>query len=204
MPIVDLRDYRAARAARDALIERCESLLFPEQRRLGARFPGLFRDKGDPDRFVWLREMPDLAARKRILTAFYTDGELWRAQRSEVNRWIRDSDDVLLLRPLEEDLPAPSAPPTEIAMLQHLRGAPLDPDDTDALDLRVRDAVARVGGAVRLAYATDPAENNYPRHPIRTGEHGLVWFVSVPTAESLGIPTVTERRLAPTTTSLVR
>ena len=96
--IIDLRDYTTAPQKRELLIERCEREFFPEQTRLGARFVGVFRDADNSDRFVWLRGMPDLATRQRVLTAFYADGEMWKAARDEVNSWIADSDNVLLLR----------------------------------------------------------------------------------------------------------
>ena len=56
--IIDLRDYTTNPGMRDALIERCESLFFPEQERLGATIVGLFRDAADENRYVWLRAAP--------------------------------------------------------------------------------------------------------------------------------------------------
>lgn len=197
--IIDLRDYTTTPRSRDALIERCETLLFPEQVRLGATFVGTFTDADDPDRFVWLRGMPDLETRARVLTAFYTDGDMWKAQRAEVNTWIADSDNVLLVRPL-----APAAAPSdaaEVGMYMHLARTPLTPEASAELQRTVPDAIAAAGGRLLLALATDPVENNYPRHPIRTGEHGLVWFA---TYHPLGLAGVSERRLIPTTSSRLR
>jgi hypothetical protein len=197
--IIDLRDYTTTPGSRDALIERCETLLFPEQVRLGATFLGSFRDADDPDRFVWLRGMPDLETRARILTAFYTDGEMWKANRAEANAWIADSDNVLLVRPIAPAAAAGDA--TEVGMYTHLEAAPLTLQASAELQRSVGEAIAAAGGRLLLAVATDPAENNYPRHAIRTGEHGLVWFASY---RPLGLAGITERRLVPTAHSRMR
>src|SRR5262245_1026114 len=166
--IIDIRDYRLAPGKRDLLIERCESLLFPEQERLGAKFVGGFRDADDPDRFLFLRAMPDLDARKRVLTAFYAEGAMWRDNRALVNTWLVDTDDVLLVRPASE-WAAPATGPSVVGMYSHLRKAPLA--DPAPLRRDVETAIANAGGRLLVTLATDPAENNYPAHPIRTGEH---------------------------------
>ena len=201
--ITDIRDYRLVPGMRDRLVERCETLLFDEQERLGARFAGAFRDAGDPDRFVFLRGMPDLATRERVLTAFYSDGEMWRGQRDEVNSWLADTDDVLLVRSVDE--PArPAAGPSEVGMYSHLGKTPLSVARSSELRRDIEAAIARAGGRLLVTYATDPAENNYPRHPIRTGEHGLVWFATFDAAPPIAHAAVVERRLIPTARSRMR
>jgi hypothetical protein len=202
--IVDLRDYTIRATARDALIERCERLFFPEQERLGATILGSFRDAEDPTRLVWLRAAPDLATRQRVLTAFYAEGEMWRAHRDEVNGWIVDSDNVLLLRPLSE-WAAPAPGPSVVGMYTHVERRPLGAAEAAALDERVAAAIAAAGGRPLVTLVTDPAENNYPKHPIRTGEHGLVWFASFaawrPLAEDVPVE---RRRLLPSPSSRMR
>jgi hypothetical protein len=201
--IIDLRDYTTAPGARDLLIERCEDLLFVEQERLGASFPGVFCDAEAPDRFVWLRAMPDLAARQRILTAFYSDGALWRAQRAEVNAWLVDSANVLLVRPASA-WAAPATSPSVVAMCSRLGPAPLTDRAGAELRADVAAAIRAAGGRPLVTLATDPAENNYPRHPIREGVHGLVWFASFASRRPLGLPSLAVRWLAPTPRSRLR
>ena len=203
--IIDLRDYTTSPGARDRLIERCEALFFPEQERLGATLVGSFRDADDPDRFVWLRGMPDLATRQRVLTEFYSDGEMWKANRDEVNTWIADSDNVLLVRPTS-DL-APSATGTSIVgMYAHVEPVPLSPATIAQLNDEVSTAIAVSGGRLLVTLATDPSENNYPRHPIRSGEFGLVWFATFEPDRyrPLGLRSVEVRRLLPTPRSRMR
>ena len=190
--IIDLRDYTTTPGNRDRLIEACERLFFPEQERLGATILGAFRDGDDPDRFVWLRAMPDMETRKRVLTEFYTDGAMWREHRDEVNSWIADSDNVLLARPEGEI--APSATGASVVGMY----ARLGPARRGESDVRVPDTIAAAGGRLLVTLAVEPVENNYPRHPIREGEQGFVWLATfAPNA-------VVERRLIPTPTSRLR
>lgn len=201
--IIDIRDYRLVPGMRDRLIERCESMLFEEQERLGARFVGAFRDAEDPDRFLFLRGMPDMPTRQRVLTAFYSDGEMWRRQRDEINSWLADTDDVLLVRPVDELAPA-AAGPSEIGMYSHVGKTPLSVARSAELRREVEAAIALAGGRLLVTFATDPAENNYPRHPIRTGEHGLIWFATFGAALPIAHSAVAQRRLIPTARSRMR
>ena len=201
--IIDLRDYTTNPGMRDALIERCESLFFPEQERLGATIVGLFRDADDENRYVWLRAAPDLAARQRILTAFYSDGEMWQAHRDEVNTWIADSDNVLLVRPVSETA-EPATGVSIVAMYSLIGHEPLD--DAAARGREVENAIAVVGGRLLVTLATDSSENNYPRHAIRVGDHGLVWFATFAPEHdcAIGVASLATRRLRPAATSRLR
>jgi hypothetical protein len=51
---------------------------------------------------------------------------------------------------------------------------------------------------------TDPAENNYPQHAIRTGEHGLVWLATFQHYRPLALTSVEQRRLIPAPRSRLR
>ncbi len=121
--IIDPRDYTLKPNTRDQFIERCETLLFPEQKRLGATILGTFRDANNPNSIVWLRAMPDMAERKRILTAFYSKGEVWKANRREVNSWIVDSNNVLLVKPVS-DLMTPTTVRLTLTVAETVRSLP--------------------------------------------------------------------------------
>lgn len=200
--IIDLRDYTTTLTGRDLLIERCESLLFPEQERLGATILGVFRDADQPTRYVWLRGMPDMPTRKKVLGAFYTTGAMWQAHKKEVNAWIVDSDDVLLVR-ADSEWGHAAEGPSCVGMFTQVSRVPL----VDAPSREeIEQAIHVCGGRLLVRLATDPVANNYPRHPIRTGETGFVWLATFPldVVPSLGLPTVTERRLLPSATSRLR
>ena len=189
--IIDLRDYRTTPGNRDRLIERCETRFFPEQERLGATILGMFRDGDDRDRFVWLRGMPDMETRKRVLTEFYTDGAMWREHRDEVNSWIADSDNVLLVRPVGEIAP-PATGESIVGMYARIGEARTGDEET------VPDAIAAARGRLLVTLAIDPVENNYPRHPIREGVNGYVWLATFAPGA------LVERRLLPTKASRLR
>ena len=205
--IIDLRDYTLKSNTRDQFVERCERIIFPEQKRLGANILGTFHDANNPNRIVWLRAMPDLAERKRIMTAFYSKGVVWKANRKVVNSWIVDSDNVLLVKPIESwpisDIMTPSTDASIVAMYTCLRNEPFTVDRE--LD-DVSGAVSELGGRLLVKLVTDPCENNYPLHPIRTGEFGFVLFASFDPKlyQPLGFSSVVERKLIPTEQSGLR
>jgi hypothetical protein len=200
--IIDLRHYTLKANTRDQFIERCETLLFPEQKRLGANILGVFRDANNPNGIVWLRAMPDMAERNRILTAFYKNGEMWKANRKEVNSWIVDSDNVLLVKPLS-DLMTSSMDNSVVVMYTCLKQEPFIVDEK--LD-DVSRAISGIGGLLLVKLVTDPSKNNYPLHPIRTGEFGFVLFASIDPKfyQPLGLCSVEERKLFPTQQSWLR
>ena len=200
--IIDLRDYTLKPNDRDHFIERCETLIFPEQKRLGATILGTFCDADNPNSVVWLRAMPDMAERKRILTAFYKNGEVWKANRREVNSWIVDSDHVLLVKPIS-DLMTPATDDSIVAMYTCLKPEPFSVEEK--LD-DVSRAISDVGGHLLVKLETDPSENNYPLHPIRTGEFGFIVFASFDPKcyQPLGFSSVEERKLIPTQQSWLR
>ncbi|MGJ8663113.1 MAG: NIPSNAP family protein [Marinicella sp.] len=200
--IIDLRDYTLKPNTRDQFIERCETLIFPEQKRLGATILGTFLDANNPSAIVWLRAMPDMAERKRILTAFYSKGEVWKANRKEVNSWIVDSDNVLLVKPVSEMMTS-TAVNSFVVMYTCLRSEPFNIDEE--LD-EASKAIIDVGGHLLVNLVTDPSKNNYPLHPIRTGEFGFVLFASFDPKlyQPIEFTSVEERKLIPTQQSWLR
>ncbi|MDQ3405974.1 MAG: NIPSNAP family protein [Actinomycetota bacterium] len=169
--MMELRQYTLRPGRRDELITLFEREFVEPQERLGMHLAGMFRDVDDPNRFVWLRGFPDLAARPAALAEFYT-GPVWREHRDAANATMIDSDDVLLLRSLR-DLSTPPgpcppagspAPNTQVGVTIHHFAAP--PTD---------DVVAQVLAEPALAvYLTEPSENLFPALPVREGEHVLV------------------------------
>ncbi|MGW3247132.1 NIPSNAP family protein [Streptomyces sp. NPDC001070] len=185
--IVELRRYTLRPGARDTLIDLFEREFVTGQEAAGIRVGGRFRDLDDPDRFVWMRGFPDMAARNRALRAFY-GGPVWRAHRDAANATMTDSDDVLLLRG-----PGYAVPPdagTVVVTICH----PTDP-------AAFTGALAAAGGlpATAAAHRTEHAENDFPALPVRTGEDVVVWFTALPDAgahpERTALPAGLERRL---------
>jgi len=201
--IVDLRDYTLLPDKRAGLVERFEGLFMPEQERLGARLLGSFLDADDPNRFVWLRAMPDLDTRERVLTEFYAEGAMWREHRTEVNSWFVDTDNVLLVRPVGELAP-PATGESTVGMYTYVGPSPLSESSAADLQRVIGARITTAGGRLLATFATDPVRNNYPKHPIRVGEHGLVWFATFETYKRLDVPSVQQRRLIATARSRMR
>lgn len=184
--VIELRQYTLHPGRRDVLIALFEREFVESQEALGMVLPGLFRDADKPDRFVWLREFPDMAARPEMLGAFY-GGPVWQANRSLANSTMIDSDNVLLLRPAWSGADfAPSGARATIGAIGSAKGlviadlhyfaAPVP----DSLVTGWREAmpgrIAAAGGKFLAACVTEAAENNFPKLPVRQGENVFVSF----------------------------
>src|SRR5215467_3929916 len=117
--VLELRQYTLHPGKRDTLIELFERAFVEPQEAHGMRVLGQFRDLDAPDRFVWLRGFPDLPSRAARLEAFY-GGPIWKANREAANATMIDSENVLLLRPVDASAgfmvpPVRGAPPAEAA-----------------------------------------------------------------------------------------
>lgn len=89
-------------------------------------------------------------------------------------------------------------------MYSHVSREPIK--DAVALLRDVAQEVERIGGRMLAILVTDPVENNFPRHAIRTGEAGFVWFASFSPERDcrLHIDGIEQRRLFPTGQSWLR
>jgi len=184
-PVIELRRYTLVDGAA-VRFSRYFETWFPEAfQQLGALVLGHFSERDSADRFTWLRAYPDMAARASVNTAFY-DGPVWREHKATLNRWIVDSDDVLLLRPLHPlaglaALPAVD-PVAEPDGAQGLAVAQLFQVTPGRLQACAAQAEAWFGayhgsGVTEAGIlATLDEANNFPRHPIRTDGTYLVWL----------------------------
>jgi hypothetical protein len=194
--VVELRQYTLNPGQRDTLIDLFDREFVEPQEALGIRVLGQFRDLDDADRFVWLRGFADMAVRGDALPAFY-GGPVWAAHRNTANATMVDSNNVLLLRPAWSGAALPALPPraeggaTAVppgvlgATVLHLKA----PADAALLDLcrgPVSQRLIEAGGRVLGWYATEPAANNFPRLPVRDGEHVLLALAMFDSAEALG------------------
>jgi hypothetical protein len=167
--IIELRRYTLREGRRDELIDLFDREFVEPQEALGMAVLGQFRDLDRPDQFVWLRGFTDMPSRRAGLTAFYS-GPVWEKYGPTANATMLDSDDVLLLR---EVVAVPvsdrgTANPETVlhATIWYWAGPFPDPAEHAPDTL----AVLR----------TEYAENDFPRLPIREGEHALVWLTRSP------------------------
>jgi hypothetical protein len=204
--VLELRQYTIHPGKRDTLIELFDQVFVEPQEDLGMRVLGQFRDLDAPDRFVWLRGFPDLASRAERLDAFYS-GPVWNANREAANATMIDSDNVLLLRPVDASShlivprtrsrlgagPAPGADAARDAAAApgaaaasggfvlatiYLLRAPVDDGFRRLFDTGIAAIMTAAGAPPIARFQTEYGVNEFPRLPVREGEHAFVWFSS--------------------------
>lgn len=202
--VVEFRRYVTADGERANFVKYFDAY-FPEAfEQLGAMVFGQFTERGNPNRFTWLRGFRDINARPIVNATFYY-GPLWKEHRVKVNAILPDSDNVMLLRPLHPDqgitvLPAVD-PVIEDRGTQGIVVAQIF-----TVKKGSEEAFAKLAEAAFSAYRIEgvhPAgmlvtldvPNNFPQLPIRTDGPFLVW---------LGVvrdDAVADRQLAPRLTA---
>src|SRR5947209_641204 len=190
-PIVELRQYTLHRGKRDVLIDLFDREFVESQEALGMRIIGQFRDLDNPDRFVWLRGFPDMAARAQALQAFY-GGSVWKEHRDVANATMIDSDNVLLLRPARANSGfqlrtsvrpaqgASKAPEGLVVATIYYLNAPVSVAFVDFFERDLKSALTETGVPVLAYFVTENSANNFPALPVREGEHVFVWFSRFP------------------------
>lgn len=186
--VIELRQYTLKPGQRDVLIELFEREFIETQEAHPIRLVGLYRDLDRPDRLVWLRGFPDMPRRAEALSAFY-GGPVWKEHRDAANATMIDSENVLLLRPLRADTGFPDAPLPSgdstprargVVAARLLYGASEMPPARIAAAVAALDAALHAVGGTRLAVlVSERAANNFPRLPVREGEHVLAWFAAL-------------------------
>ena len=186
-PIVELRHYTLRAGKREALIDLFDREFIETQEAAGIRLIAQFRDVDRPDVFTWLRGFQNMQSRAAALAAFY-DGPAWRAHRDAANSTMIDSDNVLLLRPVRPtsgfaseagDRPgrhATAIPPVLFVATIYTLVASTAKNFPDVFDRVILPELSATGATPAAVLETEPAENTFPRLPVRQGEHVFVWF----------------------------
>jgi hypothetical protein len=187
--VVDLRQYTLLPGQRDALIDVFDEAFVEGQEAEGMHICGQFRDLDDPDRFVWLRGFTDLETRAKALNDFYY-GPVWKARGSEANATMVDSDNALLLKPIELgpgfpalDAPRPPVGATEIpssvvaGAVYHRRT--VDDGFVEFFTDQLAPALTGTGAVLTATFETLVAENNFPALPLRD-DTVFVWLATFP------------------------
>jgi hypothetical protein len=183
--VLELRQYILRPGTREPFIELFDQIFADPQDATGMTVIGEFRDLDHPNRFVWIRGFQDMPARASELAAFYA-GDAWHSHRDEANASIDDSGNVLLLEPASPALrfsniparPGPGDTHSRMALvvvtLYYTRTT--DPGAfATQFDQSLRRLAEADGARTLAAYVTSSHENNYPKLPVRSGEHIFVW-----------------------------
>jgi hypothetical protein len=206
-PVLELRQYTLKPGQRDVLIDLFDEHFIESQEAVGMTIVGQFRDRGRPDRFVWVRGFADMQTRHAALERFYT-GPVWARHSAAANATMIDVSDVRLLKPaLVETMfrldpkgrPALGEKREATAIIVGIHPLRLAAD-TDLVSHFRRDvipALHRDRVTIESVFITESAENTFTRLPVRAG-NVLVWFGTLLT----GATSPTVERLRETTASL--
>ncbi|MFZ5549466.1 MAG: NIPSNAP family protein [Pseudomonadota bacterium] len=187
--VIELRRYLMNPGRRDDLVALFEREFIETQEAAGLQVLGIFTEPHEPDRFTWLRGFADMATRAAGLQAFY-GGPVWQAHRETANATMADSDDVLLLRP-SPGLPGlaaaarPAAPRPWRAVVLPL-AEPAHTALRHVVATQWLPALERAGAESVAVFETEPAENNFPRLPVRSD--GPVLVVTAAWPSGLPVP----------------
>ena len=143
---------------------------------------GLFHDRDDAERFVWIRGFASMDHRREALAAFY-GGPVWKQHGPAANATMVDSDDVLLLRPT-----APPHPPARPGARAPVGAEPVGDEwvvvtawlhepgrgTCDWLARDVQPALEKTLETFVATWRTEPAANTFPALPVRD-DHAFVW-----------------------------
>ena len=189
-PIIELRHYMHHPGRREEFAALFDEYFLEEQERYGAFIPGQFRDRTDPDRFVWLRGFADMQTRWTALHDFYHVSPLWQKLRTEVNDTISDVSNVFLLKPARAtsgfsvdpaNRPLRNAPEEAggvVSATIYTFSTPVDTGFVDFFENAMSPLLRQAGATLLGHFVTEPAENTYPALPVREGENVFVWFAS--------------------------
>ncbi|MGH8032648.1 MAG: NIPSNAP family protein [Luteimonas sp.] len=190
MPIVELRQYTLQPGQRDVLIDLFERHLIEPQHAAGMQVLAHFRDLDAADRFVWFRGFASMDARASSLPRFYIDGDAWKTHRDAANATMIDSDNVLLLREARPGsgfaaataprprIDAPATSTARVVVTTYAFAAAVDDAFLDFFDATMAPQIAATGARLLATYASADSANNFPRLPVREGEHVFVWVAA--------------------------
>jgi quinol monooxygenase YgiN len=185
-PIVELRQYTLHPGKRDTLIELFDREFVETQEAVGIQVIGQFRNRDDPDQFVWLRGFNDMEARAESLNAFYS-GPVWKAHRDAANATMIDSDNVMLLRLAHPNSgftlngnrpPLGSQAKQEgfMAVTIYYFDTHLPAEFISYFESTIKPALINAGASILAYFVSEHSPNTFPRLPVREGEHVFVWF----------------------------
>jgi hypothetical protein len=215
--VVELRQYTLHPGTRDTLISLFDEHFIEEQEAYGMCILGQFRDRADPDRFVWLRGFADMEARARAIEGFYS-GPVWKEHGPAANATMIDHTNVLLLKP--------ARPGSGLWLDPRRRPPPRAIDAPGGVAVVTIEHLARPASPAVIArlcenrdpgtlaeLVTEPARTPATRLPVREDANVLVLIACHPRADAsrrapIGPASIVSRRerliLEPTRRSLLR
>jgi quinol monooxygenase YgiN len=204
MPItvIEVRNYLIKPGMRDHFTDNFEAHFIASQEAQGMSILGQFRVIGEPDHYVWLRGFSDMESRQAGLQNFYF-GPVWKKYRELANGMIIDSDNVHLLRPLNNiadlmcglnaeimaaDLDAGTiSPSTGTIAIDFYQAKPGQRQALiDAFQSQIMPAYQREGIQVRGCFVAEMNENTFPKLPVIQNPDMLVVITAYESEQACG------------------
>ena len=101
--VLELRNYLLKPNMADAFGNYFNNHFVQPMTELGGYTLGQFKMSGVNDRFIWLRGFTDMSTRVKFLNDFYVHSPVWKEFGSGANDMMINSDNVYLLRPLNNN-----------------------------------------------------------------------------------------------------
>lgn len=182
---IEFRRYTVKNGERKHFAQYFDSY-FPEAfQQLGAIAAGSFFERQNQNGFTWIRGFHAIDERAVVNAAFYY-GSVWNEHRNTLNDLMTDSDNVMLLRPLNPErglivLPAvdPVAEPEGAQGIVVAQIFAIKKDGVEAFAKGAQPAFDgyRTAGAREAGVLTTlDVKNNFPQLPVRTDGPYLVWL----------------------------
>ena len=100
--VIELRNYLLKPNVRSEFADYFNAHFVESQNASGGNVLGRFAVKGNDDKFFWIRGFADMQTRSAFLPEFYY-GEVWKKFGGEANEMMLDSDNVYLLKPVNNE-----------------------------------------------------------------------------------------------------
>lgn len=182
---IEFRRYILQESQRERFATYFESY-FPEAfQQLGAIAAGAFFERRNPAGFTWIRGFHTIEDRAIANAAFYY-GSVWKEHKKALNDLIKDSDNVMLLRPLSPERGVTILPAVDpVAEVNGARGIvvaqifAVKSNSVDAFAKEAEPTFARyraTGAREAGVLVTLDVVNNFPQLPVRTDGPYLVWL----------------------------
>ena len=182
--VIELRRYTVRDGERQHFAQYFESF-FPEAlQQLGVWVAGDFLERDTPAHFTWLRVFHSMDDRAKGNAQLYY-GPVWKEHKALMNGLMLDSDNVLLLRPVDAASTVPILPAVDVVHEPSAKGVvvaqifAIKPGATDTFLQQARPLFAGYAGngvrSVALLTTLDAA-NNFPQLPIRSDGPFVVWL----------------------------
>jgi hypothetical protein len=177
LKVLELRNYLLKPKTRERFVDYFENHFVDSQNISGGYVLGQFRIKDEDDKFFWMRGFEDMESRLAFLRGFYEKGEVWKTYGAGANEMMLDSDNVYLLKPLNNQNFNGSELTTEkgIFVIDYYVAGENQPDKLiDFFQTQYLPFLKSLEIQNTTLWVSEMSENNFPRLPVIQDENLLV------------------------------